>query len=255
MAISKITQLSEPLLPKTIHLATVDSTNNYAMRLIDAASAVHGDLIWADRQEAGRGQRGKSWIDQDGQSLLMSLIVAPGLTLSEQPCFLAAVALAVLNWLRTVLPPGTACAIKWPNDILIEDKKTVGILIENVVHGHEWQWAIVGIGVNLGQRSFPEDLPRATSLWLNGSGLTSPEQAASELKEFLLQQLPLRPAEVWAAYNRSLFRRDEWQLFHCNGEESMMRIQAVDVDGRLCVQQESGILERFHHGSIDWVWA
>ncbi|MBS1614881.1 MAG: biotin--[acetyl-CoA-carboxylase] ligase [Bacteroidetes bacterium] len=241
-------------MPKTIHLATVDSTNNYAMRLIDTASAVHGDLIWADRQEAGRGQRGKDWADQAGQSLLMSLILAPGLALNEQPLFLATVAMAVLEWLRSLLPPGTACAIKWPNDILIEDKKAVGILIENVVHGHDWQWAIVGIGINLGQRHFPESLPRATSLWLNSSGLISPEQAAPELHEFLLERLHRSPAEVWEAYNRNLFRRGEWQLFSCKGEQIKMLVQAVDTDGRLCLQHESGHLERYYHGNLDWVW-
>lgn len=256
MALFKNTQLSQPLQAKTIHLATVDSTNNYAMRLIDAASAVHGDLIWADRQEAGRGQRGKSWADTTGESLLMSLIVAPTLPLSNQPTFLATVALAVLDWLRTLLPLGTVCAIKWPNDILIEDKKAVGILIENVVHGYEWQWAVVGVGVNLGQRSFPAALPRATSLWLNGSGLISPEQAAPELQQFILQHTrqPYQQSEIWDAYNRNLFRSGSWQLFSCEDKPLRLFVQSVDSDGRLCVQHEDGKMERFVHGSLDWVW-
>src|SRR4051812_3972477 len=98
-----------------IRLDTVDSTNNYAMRLINAASAVHGDVVLAAEQSLGKGQRGKTWYHTAGESVMLSLIVAPGVPLSAQPVFLAAAAVAVANVIDGYLP-FSKTAIKWPND-------------------------------------------------------------------------------------------------------------------------------------------
>jgi BirA family transcriptional regulator, biotin operon repressor / biotin---[acetyl-CoA-carboxylase] ligase len=181
VAFLKNTNILLPVSGQLIHFDVLDSSNNYAMQRINEASAVHGDIILTDRQIAGKGQRGKSWLDTPGESLLMSLIVAPGFELSEQAPFLAAVALGVYEAVRGHIPhrcPG----IKWPNDILIGDKKAAGILIENVVRGSSWQWAVIGIGINLAQRSFPKDLPNATSLQLEGGQVPPVNTLAEESK-------------------------------------------------------------------------
>jgi BirA family biotin operon repressor/biotin-[acetyl-CoA-carboxylase] ligase len=258
VALFKNTNVSTPLSPKTIRLATVDSTNNYAMRQIDAASAAHGDLVLADRQEAGKGQRGKTWLDSPGECLLMSLILAPGMALSEQPVFLAAVALGVLDTIRALLPAGVPCSIKWPNDILIADKKAVGILIENVVRGSQWQWAVVGIGANLGQQSFPNSLPNATSLHLQGAALPSPEELASEISRSVLartaQLAQQGAALIWEAYNRNLYKRGELQSFRYGYDQIVRRVLDVDENGYLRVRNLDGDIQHFNHGNAEWIW-
>lgn len=236
----------------------MDSTNNYAMRRIDAASAAHGDLVLAERQEAGKGQRGKTWLDTPGESLLMSLILAPALPLSEQASFLAAVALGVLEAIRALLPPGTPSFIKWPNDILIADKKAVGILIENVVHGNEWQWAVAGIGVNLGQQAFPDSLPNATSLRLQGAIPLLPDELAPRIAECVLSQLAMLSAQgahaVWQQYNEHLYKRGELQIFRYGYDQIVRRVLGVDQSGRLEVRNLDNDLQFFNHGKAEWVW-
>src|SRR5690349_11830588 len=94
---------------------TIDSTNNYAMRLIDDGLAQPGQVIWAQNQTAGKGQRGKTWADS-GENVLMSLIVRPLLPPEQQFMMSAAIAHTIAKYLQT-LSAQWQVAIKWPNDI------------------------------------------------------------------------------------------------------------------------------------------
>src|SRR5689334_16225981 len=78
-----------------IELDTIDSTNNYAMRLIDADTAQSGLTIVAGQQTMGKGQRGRQWLDKPGENLLMSIIIAPAYSLEEQFIFNMAVTSAI----------------------------------------------------------------------------------------------------------------------------------------------------------------
>ena len=114
-----------------IELDSIDSTNNYAMQLIDANKAQHGLTIVAQKQLAGKGQRGNTWADTPGESLLMSIIAMPDRAIHEQFVFSASVAVAIAKVLQK-LNNNWQVNVKWPNDIIVNDKKAGGILIENV---------------------------------------------------------------------------------------------------------------------------
>jgi BirA family biotin operon repressor/biotin-[acetyl-CoA-carboxylase] ligase len=240
-----------------IRLDTVDSTNNYAMRRIEAATAEHGDLVLAERQTVGKGQRGKFWYDRPGESLLMSLIIAPGVTLEDQPAFLAAISVAVCDVIARHTPAGKT-AIKWPNDILVGDKKAVGILIENVVRGMNWQWSVVGIGVNVGQISFPDELPRATSLKIENERVPEIETLAQELAAAVLCACALMPGQsaekLLEAYNERLYQRGRLQAFHSGHDVIVRRVLDVDYAGKLRVLNLDGNVEHLTHGSVEWIW-
>src|ERR1700759_4538285 len=146
-----------------IELESVDSTNNYAMARIHEGLASDGMVYLARYQWAGRGQRGKTWISEPGQNLIMSLIIEPSpLKITQQFLFSAAIALAILDLMKSF--QNNDWKIKWPNDIYWNDRKAGGLLIESVVTGQTWTWAIVGIGMNLNQSSFPAEIPNAVSL-------------------------------------------------------------------------------------------
>ena len=146
-----------------IELESVDSTNNYAMGRIHAGLASDGLVCLARYQSAGKGQRGKAWLSESGQSLIMSLVIQPApLRITQQFLFSAAVALGILDLVQ--LFQEKKWTIKWPNDIYWGDRKAGGILIENIIRGQNWPWAVVGIGINLNQETFPEEIPNAISL-------------------------------------------------------------------------------------------
>ncbi len=239
-----------------IRLDTVDSTNNYAMQRIEAGLAAHGEAVLATRQTSGKGQRGKSWQDAPGESLLMSIILMPGVDLGAQPLFLAAVAVAVAEVVQRQVP-AQEVTIKWPNDILIADKKAAGILIENVVRGATWQWAVVGIGLNVGQANFSDELPHATSLRLTGGEAIDLERLAGELADAVteaISQLPGVEATVLERYNEMLHRRGERRSFLIGTAGRQLKILGMNAAGMLLLEDASGRIEQYAHGSVEWIW-
>lgn len=240
---------------RILELDVIDSTNNYAMQLIDGNKAHPGLTIVANQQTNGKGQRGRTWVDTAGQSLLMSMIVAPKHTLSEQFLFNSAVAVAIVNELQDLLPT-TRVNIKWPNDIIVNDKKAGGILIENILRGSNWAYSVVGLGLNLTQPSFPPDLPHATSL-LQASGVSFERNTVlNRLREviFFAASFPNRNVGL-TAYNNLLFRKGQRQLVTEEGEKFAVTILHANNDGTLSVQLENGTIKSYYHGQIVWDYA
>lgn len=128
------------------------------MALVHEGMASHGTAIFAHAQTAGKGQRGKQWNTEPGSNIILSVLVDASPVRHLPPFSLsAATALAAYDLFTRYAVHETS--IKWPNDIYWRDRKAAGILIENAYHGKEWQWAVIGIGLNVNQVRFPE-LPR-----------------------------------------------------------------------------------------------
>jgi len=142
-----------------IELSTIDSTNIYAMGQIKEGLAKSGSCYTADFQTHGKGQHGRVWESSKGQNLLCSYILElktldtlKNWTPTDQIGFSAAIALGARAFFAAFA--GEATKIKKPNDIYFRDRKAGGILIENLVRGKEWTWAVIGIGMNMNQSSF-----------------------------------------------------------------------------------------------------
>ena len=140
------------------HIAETTSTNDLARE----ERYGHGDVICAERQTAGRGQRGHTWTSPEGVNLLFSVVLCPTfLPAGEQFLLSQAVALALVDTLGTC---GIDARIKWTNDIYVGDKKLVGILIEHSYSGLTLARTIAGIGINVNQRAFDPALPNPVSM-------------------------------------------------------------------------------------------
>lgn len=154
------------------HLPVVDSTNNYLRSLVDAPE---GTCITADRQTAGRGRQSRNWHSAAGEGLYLSLLLRPASGIANLPLLSLTTAIAVAE---TFISIGLdRIDIKWPNDLLSTGRKISGILIETTgLQQSEPPRVIVGIGVNLNQRSFPPPLDEtATSLLLErGESISIP---------------------------------------------------------------------------------
>lgn len=131
-----------------IQLAEVDSTNNYAAKLLSEGNLKHGTVILAERQSAGKGQRGKVWSGSSGNQFTGSYFIETVfLSVEHLSIFNMAVALAVSEAVQVFT--NSEVLIKWPNDVFVKDKKIAGILIETNWRMNRIASAIVGIGVNL----------------------------------------------------------------------------------------------------------
>ena len=131
----------------------MDSTNNYATGLVHAAMAQHGMAVFAHEQTRGRGQRQKQWISEAKANIAISIVIEPK-ELGTSQIFLLSktVALGVLELFKNYAAEGWS--VKWPNDIYWRDRKAGGILIENMIQGTDWRYAIAGIGLNINQTDF-----------------------------------------------------------------------------------------------------
>ncbi len=122
----------------------------------------HGDVIWAERQTAGRGQRGHTWSSPEGENLTFTLVMEPHfLAAGEQFALNEAVALALTDTFGDL---GIPTRIKWTNDIYAGDRKMVGILIENNCSNGRLRRTRAGIGINVNQTSFDASLPNPVSM-------------------------------------------------------------------------------------------
>jgi BirA family transcriptional regulator, biotin operon repressor / biotin---[acetyl-CoA-carboxylase] ligase len=233
-----------------IELDSVDSTNNYAMARIHEGMASGGLVCLARHQWAGKGQRGKSWQDEPGQNLMMSMVIEPGsLVLSQQFLFSAAVALGIRD-LMTAYAPGE-WFVKWPNDVFWNDRKAAGVLIESVIKGQDWLFAVAGVGINLNQEQFPSNLPHAVSLRQINSSDYDAVQVAKELIPVIqnrIYKLRKDPDNILEDYNRVLYKLNQPIILRIKQELIVATLLGVNESGLLLTS-----LGNFAWGEADWV--
>jgi BirA family biotin operon repressor/biotin-[acetyl-CoA-carboxylase] ligase len=150
---------------ETLYFPVIDSTNTKAKQLGEEGYP-HGTLVVAEQQNAGRGRRGRSFDSPRGVGIFMTLLLKPEISPNHASMITLVTALAVSRAIaaKTDRP---AAGIKWPNDIVMNGKKVVGILTEMSAQFDYVNHIVVGIGINVNNESFPEELKEiATSLFL-----------------------------------------------------------------------------------------
>lgn len=215
-----------------------------------------GDIVWADFQTAGRGQRGHTWHSRKGENLTFSVVLEPDfLPVSEQFMLLEAVALALADFFAA---QGVQAQIKWTNDIYVGDKKAVGILIEHTYSGSSLARTIVGIGINVNQREFAADIPNPISLSL----LTGRQYELEPLLKQFEQCLALRYGQLRAGewdtlqsdYHSKLYRRDQKHTFALpDGSLFEGTIRGVKPAGDLIVEREDGGVQSYLFKEIEFI--
>jgi len=250
------TSINHPLGVPFIEINTVDSSNNYAVQQVHKGLAEHGTAYFAYEQTAGKGQRGKLWVTKPGENIVLSVVLnTKGLQISQQFDVSMAVSLSVFDlFIKYAL---TDTCIKWPNDLYWCDRKAAGILIENLIYGKEWQWAIAGIGININQTVFDSGITHPVSLKQITGKSYDPVLLAKELcgclEKRLKQLIDKGGATLLAAYNNVLYKHNlpiklkkDNAVFNCTLKE-------VNAFGQLVVQDT---MERvFNVGDVEWVIA
>jgi len=141
---------------------TIDSTNTFAKQL-QSDKAPHGTVVITEEQTSGRGRLQRNWVSPAGENLLFSIILYPDFGMEKISLLPFAGSLAIADAIETIT--GLSATCKWPNDVLINGKKVCGMLLESS-HGNSIQDKIVlGIGLNVNQEEFSEELKfKASSL-------------------------------------------------------------------------------------------
>lgn len=221
------------------HFDKLASTNDEAVK----PSYAEGDIVWADVQSAGRGQRGHKWESREGENITFSAIFEPTfLSATKQFLLSEVVALAVVDALRYY---GVGARIKWTNDIYVGDRKLAGILIEHKLSGINISRTIAGIGLNVNQLEFSADLPNPVSM----RQITRLELDCREVLERVAEKLMERyemlrrgeEQQLQADYHELLYRRDalHW-YFLPDGKAFRGTIRGVEPSGALIVENEKG---------------
>jgi BirA family biotin operon repressor/biotin-[acetyl-CoA-carboxylase] ligase len=149
---------------KIYSFETIDSTNSCA-RTLAGCWAEEGTIVISEFQSAGRGRLGRTWVADAGENLMFSLILRPKITPDAMNLLSLVAAVGIARGIEK--HTGIRVLCKWPNDLLCGGQKIAGILLEGSLAGDRIDSVIVGIGVNVNQRQFPDDIAsRATSLTL-----------------------------------------------------------------------------------------
>lgn len=202
-----------------------------------------GDIIVAEAQTAGRGQRGHSWESGKGLNLTLSAVLEPAfLPPTEQFLLSEVVALAVVDTLATY---SIEARIKWTNDIYIGDKKIAGILIEHKLQGNIIGRTIAGIGLNINQTLFSEDLPNPTSMATEQGIEFDRDEVLGRLQESISRRYTQlqsgQSKALQSDYHRLLYRLDEKHLYALpDGTRIQGIIRGVEPTGALKVEYENG---------------
>ncbi len=239
--------------PFTI-LDEVDSTNNYAIRMVQAQMAEHGACWFAHKQTAGKGQRAKSWQSTPGDNIILTCVINPvPLQHHQQFILIAAVALGCYDFFNSLSNRDTA--IKWPNDIYWKDRKAGGILLESISQGKTWKYAVAGIGININQVVFPSYLSNPVSLRQITGKLHNPV----ELSKTLSQCLEIRWQQVVSGdavkllmqYNERLYKKDQHVMFSIKDASFRAVVKGVNASGDLLL--DTGEISAHTHGTLEWV--
>ncbi|GAA3615930.1 biotin--[acetyl-CoA-carboxylase] ligase [Flavivirga amylovorans] len=231
-----------------VKLNATDSTNSYLRKLSTEETIGDYTTVIAKKQTQGRGQMGTVWDSQASKNLTFSVFKDVSKLHLEYPFYISIVtSLALLKTLQFFSI--SRLSIKWPNDILSENKKICGILIENVIKQNNINASVIGIGLNVNQTKF-NNLPKASSLKIISGKVFDLDEIVHEiLKNLEYYFLLLEKGDydiLKNDYETYLFRKNKPSTF--KDEEGIIfsgYIKGISESGNLQVLLEDDIIEEF----------
>jgi BirA family biotin operon repressor/biotin-[acetyl-CoA-carboxylase] ligase len=222
-----------PLLHKQMTESTNDDAREWA-----AMGAEHGAVVWAEQQSRGRGRRGSAWICPVGQALAFSVVLRPEFPRALWPRIALVCGLSVCKVLETY---GILAEVKWPNDVIVQQRKICGILVEASENS-----VIAGIGLNVNVNEFPDELQSiATSMLIEVGREVDREQLLQNIQSALLRHLRL-VAEDFGSLLIDLRER-----CYLHGKRVRMICSGNEIHGVVCGIGAGGELLLERNGSIE----
>ena len=216
----------------------------------------HGDIVWAERQTAGRGQRGHTWTSPEGENLTFSMVLEPRfLPVGEQFLLSEAVTLALTD---TFAAYGIDTRIKWTNDIYVGDRKLVGILIEHNHAGASLSRTIAGIGINVNQTAFDPALPNPVSMALAAGRTFDREEVLERFRTHCAARYALLERgdadTLQRDYRARMYRLETPHPYRLpDGSLFTAAIEGVRPSGELLLRHADGTLRAYLFREVEFV--
>lgn len=233
---------------RIIKLDAIDSTNTFLKQLSAVEKVEDYTVVMANYQTQGKGQMGAKWESQNGENLMVSLFKGLDFMPVERSFYLSmATALSIYKTLKNL---GLQhLSIKWPNDILADNKKVCGVLIENVIKHNQLAGSVIGIGLNLNQTNF-EGLPQASSLkLLSGVNFNREEvldKLVTNIKKYFKDLEAGEYDKIKKEYESVLFRKNKPSTFKdVEGRMFMGIIKGVTESGNLELLLEDDVVNTY----------
>ncbi|MDI1235039.1 MAG: biotin--[acetyl-CoA-carboxylase] ligase [bacterium] len=236
-----------------VYFARLDSTNHLAMEMHKNQIIENGTIIYTDEQTHGRGQQQKVWESAPYENLLFSILLKPVTNYSANPFTLnKCITMALCNFLKEQLPSAKV-NIKWPNDLMVNNKKIAGVLIENIFSGQQLSASVVGVGMNINQQfgnhsnltatSFADIKNETVDRWMLF------QQLIEKIDAYYLNMLDGDLSGIENEFNESLIGYHETVAFEIDNQVVYAQIEGCDADGRLMISH-SNVLKAYQHGGI-----
>ena len=227
----------------------IDSTNEELKRLA-AADAVHGTVLCADYQTNGKGRRGRTWDSPKGDNIYLSILLRPELEAEHASMLTLIGALAVADSIEETT--GAECQIKWPNDLVLGNKKVCGILTEMSSDMQGIRYVIVGIGINVNRNVFPDEIAHMAASIEKGKGreaiVVSLLAHFEEKYNIFLKHKNLAP--FLEEYNGRLAGIGRQVQILSGGEGQIRTSHGIDEGGALIISDEEGKTEKIISGEV-----
>lgn len=229
-------------------------STNLQAKLDAENGAGQGALVVADMQTAGRGRRGRSWSSPPGTNVYFTLILRPHLAPDKASMVTPVMGLAVTEGIRRTC--GLEALIKWPNDIVVNNKKVCGMLAEMSVERDFIHYVVIGVGINVGFQEFPEEIANMATCLQEECGREVPRaellanvmKAFEEYYENFLERGNL--SGLMEQYNSLLVNRDrEVRVLDPKGEFQGIA-RGVNELGELLVEREDGSVATVYAGEV-----
>ena len=228
-----------------IHIAETDSTNSWLKRNPETPGHT---AVWADYQTEGHGQATNRWESESGRNLTFSMLLKPaGIAASRQFHLSEAISMAICLAVGQHIGK---LSIKWPNDIYWQNAKLGGILIENTLQGGNIRESIIGVGLNVNQRTFRSNAPNPVSMWQICEHDTDRQQL---LTDILGNFDSLLGRDLHGQYMDMLFRNRGYHPFADADGAFMARIAGVADDGHLLLSDDAGRERKYAFKEVQFV--
>ena len=201
------------MITKRYHFAQIDSTNKKAKEMAEDGCP-QGALITASAQSDGVGRRGRSWSSEEEAGIYMTMVLRPEIEPDQASMLTLVTAVSVAKAIEEQLPEECKLYIKWPNDIVLNKKKVCGILTELSLKNKEIDYVVIGIGINVTNKHFLEEIRETASSLLLETGRTID-------KEILIH----RTWEIFAIYYQQFLHTRNLEFIMSEYEERLVNIE------------------------------